>query len=129
MKRLLLALVVSTFSASVAAEWKKVLILMPDSTQDIYIDLDTVRRNGDVVKVWELRDIKNREGDTRSIRARREYDCVDERARTLFFSVYNAQMGTGEPSATDDRAGEWKSLHPGSDLSWVLSFVCSLQPK
>ena len=86
--RILLTVVLIVLCAGSAAyaEWA-VVGANDDETTVIFVDPNTIRHKGDIVKWWELWDLKTmntREGFSYlSAKMQVEYDCVEERSRTL----------------------------------------------
>ena len=62
-----------------------------------YIDFKEIRKDGNLRKVWELQDLKQRDKrGAMSRRARVEYDCKNERTRILALSLHAELMAGGE---------------------------------
>jgi hypothetical protein len=64
-----------------------------------YIDLSTIRRNGDLVQMWDLVNFKNIQtrGNISFVSSKglREYDCPKGRVRVLAVTWLSEQMSTG----------------------------------
>ena len=75
------------------------LVASPKGGLTAYVDLYTIRRKGDLVKIWELWDyktIKTMAGNSfLSIKAQRQYDCAEERYQRLTFTEFSGNMGSG----------------------------------
>ena len=73
------------------------------SLETVYIDPDNIRREGNVVTIWQLIDFKwmqgNPRGPTRylSTKTQKQYDCADKRLRLLAFTEFSRGMGSGIP--------------------------------
>ena len=71
--------------------------------QTVYIDPDSIRREGSVVTIWQLIDFKwmqgNPRGPTRylSTKTQKQFDCADKRLRLLAFTEFSRGMGSGIP--------------------------------
>jgi hypothetical protein len=65
----------------------------------VYVDPDTIRRNGDVVKLWALIDFKTLQTDPMSsylsVKSQREIHCTEERIRLLMMTAFSGNMGSG----------------------------------
>ncbi len=65
----------------------------------VYVDPDTIRRKGDLVKMWALFDYKTKRtvvGDSiLFMTAQTQYDCAEERQRGLAFTNFSGNMGRG----------------------------------
>ena len=123
MKRLLVVLLL-VMSANSYAEWT------PFSGNDEftdYIDRTTIRRNGNFVKIWSLTDYKtvqNYPGNSSlSGKTQSEYDCKEERKRTLAFSWFSGQMGNGTLVYSNSDTGKWSPIQPGSigEATWEVA--------
>ena len=94
----------------------------------IYIDPDTVRRNGDLVELWELYDYKSIQtvaGDSfLSSKALRQFDCLKQRTRLLAFGHFAGNMGSGNRVFSDADESEWKPVAAGSVGQALWRFAC-----
>ncbi len=111
-------------SGSASAQWVKV-----DWTNDmsVYIDPTTIRKDGNLRKVWQLQDLKERDKDGElSRRFRSEYDCKNERRRLLSFSTHSEPMANGMSlyQSTADST-QWNDIPPRSVAETVLKIVCA----
>ena len=113
MKTLLLALLLVTSSAW--AEWVKV-------SSGQYIDPDSIRKDGDLRRVWELR---NYEPERRSARARMEYDCKQERKRILSISTHSEPMAGGMIVSQYGEDSIWRDIPPDTVAELLLKIVCA----
>lgn len=115
----------STASFGAMAEWKQVA---ESSEFKAYVDLSTIRRSGNMVKMWSIYDEKSprttKSGTYLSMRLRDEYDCSEERIRQLDMSVHTESMGGGSTVVTDSTLGNWKSAAPGSYGGAFLKAAC-----
>ena len=97
MKRYLSFIVFLMFSNTAMAEW--VLIGSVDEF-DLYVDTTTIRKNGNLVKMWELKDYKTgqntQDGVYLSKKVQHEYDCRNETDRLLALVAYSGNMGSGK---------------------------------
>jgi len=84
----------------------------------VYTDPDTIRLKGDVVTMWSLNDYRTRQtmGSTSylSSKVQTEYDCAEERIRTLASTFFSGNMGSGDVVYSIAKEGEWQLLEPGS---------------
>ena len=83
-------------SGPVYAEW--VLVSGDDAAGlAVYVDPATIRRNGNLAKMWQLYDYKTVQtvaGDSLlSIKRFNEYDCTEERTRMLGYTWFAGNMG------------------------------------
>ena len=79
------------------AEW--ILIDNDKPGMTIYVNSDTIRRKGNLVKMWELFDfeIAGHVADTShlSVKMHSEYDCTKGRKRELAMKSFSGNMGRG----------------------------------
>jgi surface-adhesin protein E len=84
----------------------------------VYTDPDTIRLKGDVVTMWSLNDYTTIQtmGSTSylSSKVHTEYDCAEERIRTLASMFFSGNMGSGDVVYSISKEGKWQLLEPGS---------------
>ena len=102
MNRLLLGLMLLMTATAASAEW------MRSGGNDRliqYVDIATIRRNGNFVKMWHLTDfntVQTTDGASYlSQKSQQEYDCKEEKSRILAFSWFDGQMGKGKVVYSD----------------------------
>ena len=105
----------ASLSASAWSEWT----LVESSHEfDLYADLTTIRKKGNTVKMWVLREygsVQRVQGRVfLSARMLEEYDCTEERSRFLAMSFHSAQTAGGQVIATTSRPTEWLPVAPGT---------------
>ena len=86
---------------------------------DIYSDSVTMRRSGDLVKLWEMFDFKTPQviGGQRvlSVQSHYEYDCKSARRKMLSTVGFSGHMGKTVVVDTAGSAPEpWESVAPGT---------------
>ena len=110
------------------AEWVRV-VTNAVLTVVVYVDPDTIRHKGDIVRWWELWDFKDviNEGGVSYLSARiqAEYDCGEERGRMLAFLDYSGNMGNGEIVRSNFYDTKWEPIVPGSNGQAMWSAACS----
>ena len=108
-------------SGAASAEWEGV---GGDSKFYWYVDRATIRRDGDSVKMWSLRNFKvDLGGDMLSGKEQWEYDCKNERAWLIFYNMYSGQMGSGDSKLTS-KGGSWLPIEPGSIYEALWKIAC-----
>ena len=124
MKKLLITLLASLLvTGSAWAEW---VLISGDDTVDHYIDPATIRKDGNLVRVWEINDLKQRHKDGElSRRFRSEYDCKQERSKTLSISEHSGPMASGTTLISGIPNSSWRDIPPGSIGEAVLKIVCA----
>jgi hypothetical protein len=116
----------TSIASSAFAEWTRI----GNTDQAIeYIDYATIRRNGALGRIWTLHDLKVRVADfpsgTMSIRTLTEFDCAQERSRSLSNSAHSGAMATGRSLLVVTTAGEWNYIAPGTVDDGVRKIVCA----
>ena len=114
----------ATSAASAFAEWTKV-----DEVDGVtfYIDYTTIRKDGNVRKVWLVNDKKQRDNDgVVSSRSQQEFDCKAESNRTIALSTHTGPMAGGDALFTGgaDPRG-WRAIPPNTAIETILKIVCA----
>jgi hypothetical protein len=92
----------------------------------LYVDFDTIRRKGDLVKLWALYDIDTVKADSPlSFKELREFDCTEERHRLLAGSVYSEHMGKGNVVQSISETSTWYPVEPDSIPQKLWKAACS----
>ena len=126
MKRIALAWLLAILNGSTAAEW----VGVSDSDDFIvYADPATIRRAGNLVTMSDLTDLKFPRPSPlgkqySSSTAHSEFDCQDERIRTLYFTLHSGQMGGGDLIETVSESSKWLTIAPESVLKILWRFAC-----
>ncbi len=121
---LLLVVSMNTF-----AEWTRAGYSADgESTQ--YVDLESIKKKGHKVKLWELTDEKTIQKFTGgkeylSAVSRQEIDCEEETSRILDLYLYSGNMRQGEvvDSVTNSKE-EPISIMPGSIKEGLFKIAC-----
>ena len=125
MKRLVLGLMLGLTASAASAEWT---ISGGTDSSILYVDRATIRRNGNLVKMWNLVDFKTVQtvsGDSfLSQKGQSEYDCKEERTRMLAFTWFSGQMGNGNVVLSHSEPGKWKPIQPESIGETLWKIAC-----
>ena len=83
-----------------APAWTEWTLVRGDEQFEFYSDPSTIRKKGNMVKMWSLNDYKvaqrTEEGKVYlSARHHGDYDCEGKRFRVLNFSYHSGQMAGG----------------------------------
>ncbi len=106
-------------------EWVKPLDVARD-TAVRYFDPATIRKNGNLRRIWQLNDLKERSRNgLLSVRFLVEYDCKEERLRTLSVTSFSGPMATGEIIISNNDADQWQYAAPGTLGDYTIKFICS----
>ena len=122
-------LVLSTVPAY--AEWVVVEkdYLLP-GLQTVYVDPDTIRREGNLVTLWQLIDFKWGQGNGRgahrfsSTETHKQFDCAEQRLRLLAFTEFSRHMGTGITANGYVDTGNWLPVEPESINQALWEMAC-----
>lgn len=121
--RLVLTLLLALAAVPARADWFEIAQTAEGA---IFIDPSTMRWNGDLHTVWEIQNLKQRhQGGEHSRRVLKEYDCKDERGRSLAFSTHSEPMGNGETLYSQTTPTRWRQYSPGSVGYATLKIVCA----
>jgi hypothetical protein len=92
----------------------------------LYVDPDTIRREGNRVTLWQLPDYKWMKGNAGmgplgfgphrflSITTHKQFDCREKRVRLLAFTEFSRHMGTGIPMNGYVDGDNWILVEPES---------------
>ena len=127
MKRLMLVLILAMIATAARAEWTAM-----GGTDEFttYVDRATIRRSGNLVKMWELFDynsVQTKFGLAYSILSvmyQDEYDCKNEQIRRLAFVWHDGNMGSGKAVFSDSDTGKWSPIAPGSIALTLWKVAC-----
>ena len=95
----------------------------------VYMETDTIRREGDLVKVWELLDYKTTQTEVGishlSVKVQFEYDCAEERHRVLAIRQYSNNMGRGKVVLSNSDEDKWIPVAPETIEQSLWTVACS----
>jgi hypothetical protein len=110
---------------SASAEW---YLLDGNNHAKVYIDRETITRNGDLVQAWVLDDLKTPHtrgfSSFSSVRALEEHDCAKERFRLVALEQFSGKMGTGDSIYKKSGESGWAPIPRGTMAQSVWKFVC-----
>ena len=125
MKKLLMGLLMLLVSGAASAAWT---VEGESEELTLYVDRSTIRRSGNLVKMWNLFDYKTVNvfsgQSTLSSRFQSEYDCKEERARSLAFTTFSGQMLSGAVNSSIDYTEKWMAVAPGSVGVTLWKIAC-----
>jgi hypothetical protein len=134
MKKLISMLLLTVMSTNVIAEWT-VVGNSGDSELTIYADIATIRKKGNKVEIWSLKDFKKTQWEKErngkykylSTISRSEYDCEEETMQVLSLTQYSKNMGEGNIVWSSNKYEDINSFEiiPGSIGEAVLKIACS----
>ena len=110
---------------SAPTEWRRI---MGNETVITYIDSATIRRSGDIVKMWLLLDRKTAgvsHGKAYlSQKSQEEFDCREERNRTLYLTLHSGNMGADEVVYKNPDPEKWMPIPPQSVIEILWKVAC-----
>ena len=113
------------------AEWVAIGYSESLGGYTVNVDPDTIRRNGDLVKVWVLTDYTTRQtvGDSSflSSKAQNEFDCAEERQHELAVTWFSDNMAKGNGVWNNSDETKWRPVAPGSVGEGVWKFACGCE--
>ena len=127
-QRLILIMLLLLSSGPAYAEWVEVSESEILGGYVVYAEPSTIRRKGDLVKMWHLLD--NKISPKRvpepylSMKGQNHYDCAEERTRKLFEMYFSGNMGRGEQLYTNSDETRWEPIVPGSIGQVMWKFAC-----
>jgi len=128
MKRLLLITLMVLSHGPAYAEWESI---GTTESETVYIDLDTIRRKGDRVKLWHLHDSKVVQtiggSSVLSFKIQSEIDCPEERVRKLARLAYSGSMGGGKVVYKNTDEWKWEPIAPDSTDYYLSVVACVLK--
>lgn len=152
MRRVILMMLLSVVSGSAMAGWVKVITdgnYGNHSPCDkncffIYVDIATISKLGDTVKVWRMNDFNAPEplinrwlppsaSNSKpylSVKIQEEYNCKEQQVRLLFVSYHSGHMGGGQTVHVESVPDKWTSiggLSPDVPVKLLWRAVCERQ--
>jgi len=125
--RLILTLMLMTFTAPAWAEWVK---MGETDIATLYYGA-AIKKKGNFRRVWTIQDLKQRTKEgVMSRRALEEFDCEEKRYRILSLSGHSKRMGRGKLltifnySPPSGGGGEWNYVPPSTGATRILNIVC-----
>ena len=126
------SLITLLFLSSVPAyaEWVAVeRNYLSPGIQTLYVDPDTIRREGNPVTMWQLIDFKWMQGNRSpsrflSTKTQKQFDCAEARTRLLRATDFWGHMGTGEPADAYIEKGNWVRVEPDSMNQALWEVAC-----
>jgi hypothetical protein len=118
-------------NAPAHAEWVALEkdYLLP-GLQTVYVDPDSIRREGNLVTMLQLIDFEWMQGSARgptrfmSTETHKQLDCAGKRLRLLAFTEFSRGMGTGVAAGGYVDRDNWLSIEPDSINQALWEFAC-----
>ena len=112
----------------VAPLWAEWVLIDRNDKAKVYVDSEIISRNGEVVRVWVLDDLKT--AHTRgfnpflSTRAQEEHDCAKQRFRLVAIEQFAGHMATGQSIYKKSGVSAWAPIPRETMAQSVWKFVC-----
>ena len=113
------------------AEWVAVeKHYLSPGLQTVHVDPDSIRREGNLVTLWQLIDFKWMQGNPRgtprflSTKTHKQFDCAKKRLRLLAFTEFSRPMGTGIRDDGYVDKGNWIPVEPESMNQALWEVAC-----
>ena len=95
----------------------------------VYVDPNTIRREGNLVTLWQLIDFKTMQGGRSpsrfsSTKTQKQFDCAEARTRLLRATDFWGHMGTGEPAEAYIEKDNWIRVEPDSMNQALWEVAC-----
>ena len=92
------------------------------------IDYQTIRKDGNKVKFWQLVNYPTPQilGEIKyaSTRSRQEYDCKQEQRRVLTLTAFDAWNADGKAVVKEEETGNWREIPPETVVWAIMKKVC-----
>jgi len=123
MRKTIFMMLLAVVSSSATAEWVEV---SKSETVTVYADPATIRKAGDMVKMWTLSDYKTPDDVQNMSRVyQHEYDCKEGQIRLLYMALHSGNMGGGAADVVLSYPTDWTPVPPGSTNDVLLKFACA----
>ncbi len=127
MHKAIVMTLLAVLSSNAAADWITVA-----SGEDVtaYADPATIRKAGNMVKMWHLVDFKTTRVSSStgksfmSTKGQSEFDCKDERRRSIYFSWHSKNMAGGEIVVSQSTIDLWEPVPPGTLNQSLWEYAC-----
>jgi len=127
MKRLIVITLLVLSSSPAYADWVKVSD-SDEAGMTVYVDPATIRRNRNLVKMWQFYDYKTVQTVAGigflTVKEQWEFDCAEERRRVLALTEFSGNMGSGTVVYTNSEVGKWQPVAPSSIGQLLWKFAC-----
>lgn len=131
-RRIVLLLLILSCSVGLAhAEWEELMTGPTFGGTTVYGDPTTHRidKKSGLVKMWLLYDYKTAQIDKHQVpymskRIQQQYDCQEERARTLTQTLFDGNMASGNVVSLDSTETRWRPVAPDTIGKYLWRLAC-----
>jgi len=125
LKALVALVVLLAYASSAAADWT---FLYAADDANWYVDRALGRKRGTMAKVWTLQQYDSAQplqsNTYWSSKMQAEIRCHSRQWRVFYFSGYSGRMGEGEQLYSQEVAGAWKIVQPGTVSEALYKVGC-----
>ena len=123
MHKIIFMLMLILVSNSATAAWSKVTA---NEEATIYADTATINKSGNTVKMWDVSDYKKKIAGNNylSLKSQQEYDCKEKKNRTLTYTTFTGNMGSGNIVKSSTSAHAWSPVYAGGIASILWLTAC-----
>ncbi len=108
--------------------WGALVKIGKSKEMDGYVDLSTIKKNGNIRTVKTIHDFKTvKEFENikfLSTLQQQEYDCTRHRFRYIYLEIYKNNMVRGEILVTDSSSSDWENIRLNSMDDGILKEIC-----
>ncbi len=121
------------------AEWVAMEDYLVPGRQTVYVDPESIRREGHLVTLWQLIEFKWMQGNQGlgplgfgphrffSTKTHKQFDCAGKRLRLLAFTEFSQHMGTGIAAHGYVDTDNWLPVEPESMNQALWEFACGME--
>jgi hypothetical protein len=127
MRNSVVAIFLAALAGNACAGWTAIY---KNDDATIYADMDAIRRSNNIVKMWMLTDYARIQSLSSgvsylSVVALSEFDCAEQRLRTLQTSAFQGKMREGANVYTAaNTPWPWTYVEPGTINQVYLKVAC-----
>lgn len=98
--------------------------------QTLYVEPDSIRRDGNFVTLWQMTDYQWKQGNIIgsrrifSTKTQKQFDCPNHRLRLLSYTDYLGHMGTLRPADGYVDQDVWMPVRPDSIDQALYDLAC-----
>jgi hypothetical protein len=123
--KIILVMLLAVVSRSALAEW---VDAGANGTQRLYYDPATIKKTGDVVKMWHLHDYSEARDlagkKYMSLRVLSEFDCWKNEFRIFNETYHSENMAGGDVLSTVSGPSKWQPVPRGSFNDILKKIAC-----
>ncbi|MDP2154117.1 MAG: hypothetical protein Q8J66_10735 [Methylotenera sp.] len=130
MKKLLSTLILMFISNSAVAGWTEFGGSSNDGSVKIYYNQVTARNQDHVIRVWRIKDYMKPQVVNNvtylSEKSLLEVNCTTKMFRTMAYTQYKKNMGSGDSVLKNSNPNEWQYIAPDISSEIMRRFYCGI---